>query len=115
MKKLLKHFGILLTLALAVALGVGSAAAQAAEKQPGWYFKDLVAADFVAEYAKLPPPPNSMVIDVRSKEEYNEGHIFGSFSIPNNQPNELTRLLPKNKGTLLVFYGQDPANKLGHE
>lgn len=114
MKKLLKHFGILLTLTLVVTL-IGLSTAQSAETQPGWYFKDIVNADFVAQYAKLPPPPNSMVIDVRAKEEYNEGHIFGSFSIPNNQPNELVRLLPKNKRTLLVFYGQDPANKLSHE
>lgn len=115
MKKSLKHLWILLTLILVVTLTAGVAAVQAAEGKPAWYFQDIVNADFVAQYAKLPPPPNSMVIDVRSKEEYNEGHIFGSFSIPNNQPNEQVRLLPKNKATLLVFYGQDPANKLSHE
>lgn len=114
MKKSFKNLGILLTLTLVVAL-IGLTAAQSAETKTNWYFKDIVNADFVAQYAKLPPPPNSMVIDVRTKEEYNEGHIFGSFSIPNNQPTELTRLLPKNKSTLLVFYGQDPANKLSHE
>jgi len=115
MNKSKKHLWILFLLTLVVTLGVGFAAVQAAEVKPGWYFQDIVNADFVAQYAKLPPPPNSMVIDVRPKEEYSEGHIFGSFSIPNNQPGELTRLLPKNKGTLLVFYGQDPANNLSHE
>ncbi|MBI5602899.1 MAG: hypothetical protein HY879_06055 [Deltaproteobacteria bacterium] len=117
MKKSLKHLRVLLTLILVMAFIAGFAVVQAAETpaKPDWYFKDLVNADFVAQYAKLPPPPNSMVIDVRSKEEYNEGHIFGSFSIPKDQPNELTRLLPKNKGTLLVFYGQDPASKQSHE
>lgn len=115
MKKSIKHLWILLALTLVGILCAGVAAAQTAEAKPNWYFQDIVNADFVAQYAKLPPPPNSMVIDVRSKEEYNEGHIFGSFSIPNNQSAELTRLLPKNKGTLLVFYGQDPASNLGHE
>ncbi len=117
MKKSLKHLRILLTLTLVVTFIAGFTVVQAAETptKPGWYFKDLVNADFVAQYAKLPPPPNSMVIDVRSKEEYNEGHIFGSFSIPNNLPDEMARLLPKNKGTLLVFYGQDSGNNLSHE
>ena len=117
MKKSLKHLRILLTLILVVTFIAGFAVVQAAETpaKPGWYFKDIVNADFVAQYAKLPPPPNSMVIDVRPRKEYDEGHIFGSFSIPNNLPGEMARLLPKNKGTLLVFYGQDSGNNLSHE
>lgn len=121
MEKLKKHLWVIIALTLVMALVVGFAAAQAAEAptqagaKPSWYFKDIVNADFVAQYAKLPPPPNSMVIDVRPRKEYDEGHIFGSFSIPNNQPDELTRLLPKNKGTLLVFYGSDPSSELSHE
>jgi rhodanese-related sulfurtransferase len=111
MKPLLRS--LMLLLILSMMLGIGSAVAD--EAKPDWYFKDIVNADFVAQYAKMPPPPNSMVIDVRPRKDYDEGHIFGAFSIPNNQPDELTKLLPKNKGVLLIFYGQSPTSNLGHE
>lgn len=106
----MKKLKLITTLALALALFIGVSVAQAAEVS-----QNVVTADFVAQYAKLPPPPNSVVIDVRPRKDYDEGHIFGSFSIPNDQPAEFTRLLPKNKATLLVFYGQDPTSQLSHE
>jgi rhodanese-related sulfurtransferase len=47
------------------------------------------------------------VIDARTKEEYDEGHIASAISIPENCFEKSINLLPKDKGTLLVVYCKD--------
>ena len=47
------------------------------------------------------------VIDARTKEEYDEAHIFSAISIPENRFEKITNLLPKDKGMLLVVYCND--------
>lgn len=47
------------------------------------------------------------VIDARTKEEYDEAHIFSAISIPENSFDTSTNLLPKDKGMLLVVYCND--------
>ena len=43
-----------------------------------------------------------VIIDVRTKQEYKEGHIRGSFNVPLNQiPKELKRLKAKKKPIVL--------------
>ena len=48
-----------------------------------------------------------MVIDARTKEEYNEAHIFSAISIPEKDFEKATTLLPKNKSVQLVVYCND--------
>jgi rhodanese-related sulfurtransferase len=51
------------------------------------------------------------VIDARTKEEYNEAHIFSAISIPEKDFEEFMTLLPKDKSVQLVVYCND--NKFG--
>jgi len=44
------------------------------------------------------------IIDTRTKEEYNEAHIFSAISIPEKDFEKLMDLLPPDKNTLLVVY-----------
>ncbi len=48
-----------------------------------------------------------MVIDARTKEEYNETHIFSAISIPEKYFEKLVNLLPRDKGVLIVIYDND--------
>ena len=50
------------------------------------------------------------VIDARTKEEYDEAHIFSAISIPENSFEKSVNLLPKDKGMLLVVYCNDADN-----
>ena len=45
-----------------------------------------------------------LLIDVRSSEEYREGHIPGAVNIPAEQVVAESTKLPKNKSTNLIFY-----------
>ena len=47
------------------------------------------------------------VIDARTKEEYNETHIFGAISIPEKDFEQFTALLPEDKNVQLVVYCND--------
>ncbi len=47
------------------------------------------------------------VIDARTKEEYDEAHIFSSISIPENAFEKSINLLPKNRRILIVVYCND--------
>jgi len=45
-----------------------------------------------------------VLIDARTKEEYQEAHIAGAISIPEKNFDESVSLLPSEKGSLVVFY-----------
>jgi len=47
------------------------------------------------------------VIDARTKEEYDETHIFGAISIPEKDFEQFTTLLPEDKNVQLVVYCND--------
>jgi len=47
------------------------------------------------------------VIDARTKEEYDEAHIFSAISVPVRDFEKLIDLLPKDRETLLVVYCND--------
>jgi rhodanese-related sulfurtransferase len=47
------------------------------------------------------------VIDTRTKEEYDESHIFSAISIPEKDFDKSINLLPKDKSMLLVVYCND--------
>jgi len=45
-----------------------------------------------------------LLIDARTKEEYQEAHIANALSIPENKFEESASLLPADKNSLMVFY-----------
>jgi len=47
------------------------------------------------------------VIDARTKEEYNEAHIFSAISIPEQDFETFMALLPKDRSVQLVVYCND--------
>jgi rhodanese-related sulfurtransferase len=48
-----------------------------------------------------------LVVDARSKEEYNHAHIFSAISIPEKDFDAFATLLPKDKIVQLVVYCND--------
>ncbi|MGD0886800.1 MAG: rhodanese-like domain-containing protein [Thermodesulfovibrionales bacterium] len=47
------------------------------------------------------------VIDARTEEEYDEGHIFSAINIPEKDFEKSINLLPQDKNVLLVVYCND--------
>ncbi len=47
------------------------------------------------------------VIDARTKEEYDDYHIFSAISVPAGRFEGSAKLLPKDKSELLIVYGND--------
>jgi predicted sulfurtransferase len=47
---------------------------------------------------------NLFIVDVRSKEEYMEGHLPGAVNVPPEAYRMLPGLLPSNKSYPIVFY-----------
>ncbi len=48
-----------------------------------------------------------MVIDARTKEEYDESHIFSAVIIPEKYFEKFVNILPRDKGVLIVVYDND--------
>ncbi len=48
------------------------------------------------------------IIDARTKDEYDRGHVFSAVNVPGRDFDNLTVLLPKDKGAQLVVYGDGP-------
>lgn len=81
-----------------------------------WKFHDIVDAQFVAKYAKVPMQEDVMIIDSRPfKPKYVKGHIPMAVNIPNTQFDKLAHMLPENKDALLVFYCGGVHCKLSHK
>ena len=106
-------FGLILMLAMLT--GTASAAGEKADA-PDWYFHEIVDANFVAQYAKVPMAENVMIIDSRPRQaKYDRGHIPMAISIPDTYFDKMTDLLPKDKNTLLIFYCGGFKCKLSHK
>ncbi len=54
--------------------------------------------------AMIDAKKNFLLIDARTATEYQEAHIIGAISIPENKFDESRALLPADKTKLLVFY-----------
>lgn len=67
-------------------------------------YSEIVDTGFVAQYAVIPPPEGALIIDSRPSRKYDSGHIVPSLNIPFSQFKKSTRLLPADKGSLLIFY-----------
>ena len=85
------------------------AAPAKAEAVAEWRFHDIVDVKFVQQYAKLPRPDNTLVIDSRPKRpKFDKGYIPTAVSMPDSQFAKLVEKLPADKDTLLIFYCQGP-------
>jgi rhodanese-related sulfurtransferase len=56
-----------------------------------------------------------IVIDARTKEEYDRAHIFSAISIPEKDFPESINLLPQNKNILLVVYCNGMQSETGRK
>lgn len=83
-------------------------AASAAE-DTSWKYHDIVDVAFVQQYAKVPVPADTMIIDSRPKRpKYDKGYIPSAVSIPESKFEAMLSSLPENKEALLIFYCQGP-------
>ena len=74
-----------------------------------WKFHDIVDVAFVQQYAKVPVPADTMIIDSRPKRpRYDKGYIPSAVSIPDSKFESMVSSLPENKEALLIFYCQGP-------
>ena len=113
-------FALGLTVALMALITVGCASnnqtQKAAAADTSWQYPQIVDAEFVGQYAKVPMPPDAMIIDSRPhKPKYVKGHIPMAVSIPNTQFEKRSHLLPENKDALLIFYCGGLKCKLSHK
>ena len=99
-------------LAVAALLLVGFGCAATPEKpteDTSWKFHTIVDTAFVQQYAKVPVPADTMIVDSRPrKAKYDKGYIPSAVSIPDSKFEELKGNLPENKEALLIFYCQGP-------
>jgi len=79
------------------------AADQSTEK-PAWWYKDVVDAAYVAQYATVPPKKNVLLVDSRPARKYDKGHIVPSINISNSQFDKHIDMLPQEKSDLIIFY-----------
>jgi hypothetical protein len=99
--------------ALLLAFGCASApkvpeAASSAE-DTSWKFHDIVDVAFVQQYATVPVPADTMIIDARPKRpKYDKGYIPSAVSIPDSKFESMVSSLPENKEALLIFYCEGP-------
>jgi len=74
-----------------------------------WMFHDIVDVEFVQQYAKLPRPKGSLIIDSRPKRpKYDKGYIPTAISVPDSKFGKMIDKLPKDKDALLIFYCGGP-------
>ncbi len=86
------------------------------EVKTDWKFHTIVDVKFVQQYAKLPRPENSIIIDSRpARPKYDKGYIPTAISIPNSKFDKMINKLPKDKNTLLIFYCGGLKCKLSHK
>lgn len=83
----------LMLLAMMVVLSFSYASAQG--------FKNLSAEEVKGLIDKK---TNMVIADVRTEQEYTEGHVPTSINIPPDKYSAISSFLPKNKNTLIIFY-----------
>ena len=82
-------------------------AAPAARAQPG-----QVSAEHVKAW--LDAKRKMVLVDSRNADEYAQAHLPGAISIPADQTRAQAARLPRDKGTLLVFYCRGTGCTLSH-
>ena len=67
-------------------------------------FRCMEIYDITMEELKRKQCDGALVIDVRSTQEYNEGHIIGSLNIPEYEINCNIDEILKNKNDTIILY-----------
>ena len=88
-----------MAVALICVLGIMIAALQAQSAEAEF---PIISTDQLK--AMVDAKKDFMLIDARTKDEYQEAHILGAVSIPENRIEESLTLLPTDKSHRLVFY-----------
>jgi rhodanese-related sulfurtransferase len=70
----------------------------------GWIFPNFDSITPQAAYEKLQKDENPLLIDVRTPQEYNEGHIEGSLLIPLDTLEANLPKLANSKDRPLIIY-----------
>lgn len=65
------------------------------------------------DFEKIVTEDNYVVVDVRTKEEYDEGHVVGAVNIPYDEIDESTKL-DKNK-TIMVYCRSGKRSSIAYE
>ncbi len=100
-----RMFAIAMMLVFALVAFAGPAAATEAKKPKFKEFHSIVDYKFVAKYAKMPKPKNSMIVDSRPyKPKYIAGFIPTAVSIPTSQFDKMIDKLPTKKDAVVIFY-----------
>ena len=68
------------------------------------FFLGCAASELGKEGNGLPTGENVIVIDVRTAEEYNSGHIDGAVHIPYEEIGDKIAALSEDKGSDIVVY-----------
>lgn len=110
-----KRLLVVSVLAALLLAGFGCASAPKAPEaastatDTSWKYHDIVDVAFVQQYAKVPVPADTMIIDSRPKRpRYDKGYIPSAVSIPDSKFESMLSSLPENKEALLIFYCQGP-------
>ena len=110
-----KRLLVVSVLAALLLAGFGCASAPKAPEaastveDTSWKYHDIVDVAFVQQYAKVPVPADTMIIDSRPKRpKYDKGYIPSAVSIPDSKFEKMLSSLPENKEALLIFYCQGP-------
>ena len=102
--KATKRFFVIAAAAVVAFTGFTAAPANAEEKKFK-QFTDIVDFTFVKPYAAIPVRKDAVIVDSRpTARKYDKGHIPVAISIPDRKFAKMTDALPKDKGTLLIFY-----------
>jgi len=100
----------LLAVAMLLLAGFGCASTpEVPAEDTSWKFHTIVDTAFVQQYAKVPKPADTMIIDSRPKKpKFDKGYIPSAVSIPDSKFDEMKGSLPENKEALLIFYCEGP-------
>ena len=91
--------------ALVVAGGLtGCSASTRATASPATASDSGPARVGVAEFATVIEQPGTLIIDVRTPEEFADGHIAGAVNIPVQQPDFATRIAALDPTTAYAVY-----------
>jgi len=110
-----KRLLVVSVLAALLLAGFGCASAPKAPEtastveDTSWKFHDIVDVAFVQQYATVPVPADTMIIDARPKRaKFDKGYIPSAVSIPECKFESMLSSLPENKEALLIFYCEGP-------
>ena len=67
------------------------------------FFSFLRPRDINEGLKRFHSTPGAMLLDVRTRGEYDEWHIPGSFSLPLNELQKATSLIPSSSTPLFVY------------